>query len=194
MTHIIMPPISHEPPNSASSSNWHTIRPWSSRLSLVVREITSVSATFILTSRPVDSPEELAALGLDDPELFDDHDTLHSTDLLGRELAVKVNGAAWEKILVDVVEEGEEAIIVLYGLMPGRHYEVEINVISGKDQPIRKHVVTDLESSKFSSQSTTSRCLSHHQRKPAPSQSTPQNYREQCTTTIPHHQFPSHCL
>jgi predicted nucleic acid-binding Zn-ribbon protein len=91
---------------------------------------------------PPDLGADLAALGLEDSELYEENPI---PDLLGRELAVKVDKIPWQNVLVDVSDEGEEAVIVLYGLMPGRHYEVELTVVSSKE-PLRKHVVTDIDS------------------------------------------------
>jgi hypothetical protein len=106
-----------------------------------VKEITSVSATFLLSTRSEDSedphPHEphLQVSSRDDDSIF--HDDIPSpSDVLlhGRELAVKVNGQPWHKIFPAVSDDGEDATIVLYGLMPGRHYEVELNVLSNNKE------------------------------------------------------------
>jgi vacuolar-type H+-ATPase subunit D/Vma8 len=130
--------------SAAGGSQWHSVRPWTSRLLLSIRDITSVSVTFVLTSAmdPPDLSMDLAALGLDESELYEENPI---PDLLGRELAVKVDKMPWQNVLVDVSDGGEEAIIVLYGLMPARHYEIELTVVSVKE-PFRKHVVTDIDS------------------------------------------------
>jgi hypothetical protein len=133
--------------NTTSGSQWHSVRPWTSRLLLSIRDITSVSVTFVLTSAmdPPDLSMDLAALGLDESELYEENPI---PDLLGRELAVKVDKMPWQNVLVDVSDGGEEAIIVLYGLMPARHYEIELTVVSVKE-PLRKHVITDVDSGKL---------------------------------------------
>jgi hypothetical protein len=94
---------------------------------------------------PPDLSMDMASLGLDESELYEENPI---PDLLGRELAVKVDKRPWQNVLVDVSDEGEEAVIVLYGLMPGRHYEVELTVVSAKE-PLRKHVVTDVDSGEY---------------------------------------------
>lgn len=105
-----------------------------------------------------DLSTDLAALGVnpDDPELSMYTNGTATTgeenplpDLLGRELAVKVDKMPWQNVLVDVSDEGEEAIIVLYGLMPGRHYEVELTVVNAKEPPIRKTVTTEVDSGDY---------------------------------------------
>ncbi len=62
--------------NSSGSSQWHAVRPWTPRFVLTVREVTSVSATFILSSDLSTSADPpLASLGLaqaDDDDGFED--------------------------------------------------------------------------------------------------------------------------
>jgi hypothetical protein len=108
-----------------------------------------------------ESPVDLAGLGLDEHDFYDGPPI---SDLLGRELDVKVNSTVWQNVLVHMDDDGEEATIVLYGLMPGRHYEVELNVVSGKEPiAIRKHVVTDADSSTLIlSNSSVERSLNMH--------------------------------
>ncbi|KZT41619.1 hypothetical protein SISSUDRAFT_981614 [Sistotremastrum suecicum HHB10207 ss-3] len=128
-------------------SHWHTIRPWIPRLTLAVREITSVSATFILSSgfdSPSDSSLDFIGGIIDDSDTYDEPSSF--SDLSGRELIVKVNNKVWQHVVVDVDEDNEEATIVLWGLLPGRHYEIELNVLPGKEN-LRKHVITDADPS-----------------------------------------------
>ena len=54
-----MSPDSGSASNSLSQSGWHSIRPWIPPLYLIVREVTSVSATFILSSSLSDVGGEL---------------------------------------------------------------------------------------------------------------------------------------
>jgi hypothetical protein len=132
------------------NSRWHSIRPWTgiNRLSLQVREITSVSVTFILSSSDSSgsSPLELDSGDEDDDGgEFNDGNPSGISDTLGRGLAVKVNGLPWEKVVMHVDEDAdEEAIIILYGLMPSRVYEVELSIVA-REQSIMGNVTTEAE-------------------------------------------------
>lgn len=46
-------------------------------------------------------------------------------------LSVKVNGASWKLFLIRVDDEADEALIIIYGLMPGRQYDIELGVLPG---------------------------------------------------------------
>jgi hypothetical protein len=113
---------------------WHSIRPWAPRLSLYVHEITSVSVTFILSCRnhipgsPSFDVASVEELGDKLPEIK------HKiSDVLGKGLAVKVNGSPWQRVVMHVDEESdEEAVVILYGLMPSKHYEIELSVVAGE--------------------------------------------------------------
>ncbi|KAH8110326.1 hypothetical protein DFH11DRAFT_1709039 [Phellopilus nigrolimitatus] len=135
--------------SSSPNSHWHTVRPWSPRFLLTVREITSVSTTFVLSSTCSNDGFDagLSSLGIN-PVGFDDEDALEDTlgaatssaslvsDALGRGLSVNVNGAAWKRVLMRMDEAGDEAIIVLYGLMPGRQYDVELGIVFGNGEEV----------------------------------------------------------
>lgn len=125
-------------PSSSSTSQWHAVRPWTPRFVLTVREVTSVSATFILSSDlSTSSDPPLASLGL---APADDDDNLEDlplvSDALGRGLSVNVNGATWKRVLVRMDDEGDEAIIILYGLMPGRQYDIELGIVSMEGEEV----------------------------------------------------------
>ena len=105
------------------------------RFSLTVREVTSVSATFLLSSNlsaTAQADPSLSSLGIastsDDEESVDDIAIV--SEALNKGLSVNVNGSSWKRVLVRMDEEGDEAIIILYGLMPGRQYDVELGVMS----------------------------------------------------------------
>ncbi|KAI5119373.1 hypothetical protein M0805_001049 [Coniferiporia weirii] len=131
--------------DSSSQPHWHTIRPWSPRFLLTVREITSVSTTFVLSSTC--GGDGLSSLGIT-PAGSDDEDTLEDalnasasplslvSDVLNRGLSVNVNGAAWKRVLMRMDDAGDEAIIVLYGLMPGRQYDVELGIVFGDGEEV----------------------------------------------------------
>lgn len=120
-------------PDSVQQAKWRTVRPWSNRFVLTIREITSVSATFILSSiLSSDSDPSLASLGLSNVPGDDDalEDILFISEALGKGLSVYVNGAPWKRTLIRVDEENDEAIIILYGLIPGRQYDVVIGIMT----------------------------------------------------------------
>ncbi|KAI0702050.1 hypothetical protein C8T65DRAFT_831200 [Cerioporus squamosus] len=138
-------------------TEWHSVRPWHPTLSLSVREITSVSVTFILAS-PYSAHDsanpDLASLGLsssdDDDQSRDSAstaDTSHSqvvSDILTKGLSVKVNGTPWQRVILRMDDMLDEAIIILYGLMPSRQYDVELGILPG-EASVRSQITTDTE-------------------------------------------------
>ncbi|EMD34772.1 hypothetical protein CERSUDRAFT_125326 [Gelatoporia subvermispora B] len=135
---------------------WHSIRPWRPTLTLSVREITSVSVTFILSSLfgwdAAHTESSGTSLGLtssedDDQDLDSSGDSAQTqivSDVLAKGLSVKVNGAPWQRVLMKVDDENDEAVIILFGLLPGRQYDVELGILPG-ERSIRSHVTTDAE-------------------------------------------------
>ena len=112
-------------------SRWQSIRPWHPRLSLSVTEITSVSATFLISS--------LSSNVIHDRE----NDTpTPNTGALSKGVSVKVNGTPWRKCLARLADDADEAMIIIYGLMPGRHYDIELGIIPG-DEKLKRQIVTD---------------------------------------------------
>jgi hypothetical protein len=112
-------------------SRWQSIRPWHPRLSLSVTEITSVSATFLISS--------LSSNIIHDP----DNDTpTPITGTLSKGVSVKVNGTPWRKCLARLSDDADEAMIIIYGLMPGRLYDIELGLIPG-DEKLKHQIVTD---------------------------------------------------
>ncbi|PPR08244.1 hypothetical protein CVT24_001286 [Panaeolus cyanescens] len=193
---------SSSPPTTKST--WHTIRPWTPALSLVVREITSVSATFILGStlhingQPnAQIDPSLASLALEAAATPDEEDDLESAtkeqdqsqleeqnsllvkpqvisredssssssrtlakdtarrrrkptnsvvaDALSKGLSVTVNGAAWPRAFIRINEELDEAVIIIYALMPGRQYDIELELAPGVHAPSLHRQVTTTE-------------------------------------------------
>ncbi|KAI0747005.1 hypothetical protein C8Q80DRAFT_812700 [Daedaleopsis nitida] len=136
-------------------TEWHSVRPWHPSLSLYVREITSVSVTFILSS-PYSSNDsanaELASLGLsssdDDDQSRDSASTADTAqnqvlpDLLAKGLSVKVNGTPWQRVILKMDDVLDEAIIILYGLMPARQYDIELGILPG-EASVRSQITTD---------------------------------------------------
>ncbi|KII91197.1 hypothetical protein PLICRDRAFT_37898 [Plicaturopsis crispa FD-325 SS-3] len=140
----------------SSSSEWHSIRPWTPLLSLSVREVSSVSATFLLSASSGPHDPSLASLGLtaSDDEENDDNDTQHDPhkkkrrgiipDALAKGLSVNVNGAGWQRVILRMDEKADEAVIIIYGLMPGRQYDIDLGLMQdGQNGNIRKQVTTE---------------------------------------------------
>ncbi|KAH9063232.1 hypothetical protein EDB87DRAFT_1604676 [Lactarius vividus] len=122
-------------PEQDSLSKWHFIRPWHPRLSLFVKEITSVSATFVIVSlagrdhfEPNDGPTPTSNQSV-------------VPDPLSKGVSVKVNGTPWPKCLARLSDNADEAMIIVYGLMPGRHYDIELGLIAG--EKLRGQIVTE---------------------------------------------------
>lgn len=138
-----------------SLSQWHSIRPWRPTLSLSVREITSVSATFILSSPLAAAHSNSTDQEHDD---FADNDDFSSTpngsllessnrptqiisEVLSKGLSVKVNGTPWQRVLMKIDEVTDEAVIILFGLMPARQYDIELGIVPG-DHTLRGQFTT----------------------------------------------------
>ena len=152
-----------------SNTEWHSIRPWAPTLSLSVREITSVSATFLLSSTlSGDFDSSLASIGLeaaaadDDPENPQDEVASSSmpgktnsviADALAQGLSVNVNGSPWPRAFVRIDDQRDEAVIIIYALMPGRQYDIELG-LAPAGQPtstVHRQVTTDGESKMYDS-------------------------------------------
>ena len=77
--------------------------------------------------------ETLAAIGVesDDEEEMAKMPTI--SDALGRGLAVKVNGNHWQRVVVQVDEDEEEAVVIVYGLVPRKKYEIGLGIVATDD-------------------------------------------------------------
>lgn len=126
-------------------TEWHSVRPWHPTLSLAVREITSVSVTFLLScpySAADSSNQDPASLGLsssdDDDQSRESVTTTPSintqvvADILAKGLSVKVNGTPWQRVFLKMDDVFDEGIIILYGLMPARQYDIELGLSPGQ--------------------------------------------------------------
>ncbi|KIM59092.1 hypothetical protein SCLCIDRAFT_1038830 [Scleroderma citrinum Foug A] len=141
------------PAGPGPSSLWHAIRPWTPHWTLAVREITSVSATFILSSA-LDSRATAAATSTSDgteAELIYDCDPSTSSSsmtpsatpsavsavdmrrpvLADTDLSVVVNGSTWQRFIMRMHESADEAIVLIHGLYPGRQYDIDITLVGG---------------------------------------------------------------
>lgn len=135
------------------SSEWQSIRPWAPRISLSVREITSVSVTFILSS-------SLTAVTASDSSFpyigdLEEDDSLENqrgtkqaviSEALAKGLSVNVNAAPWQRVLIRIDDKADEAVIIIYGLMPGRQYDVELGLVqAGQNSNMHSQVITEGE-------------------------------------------------
>jgi hypothetical protein len=140
-------------PPPSPPAGWRGIRPWH-RLTLHVREITPVSATFILSS-------SIALRTWEDSDGFEYSDhagpsqpkrstkPLSMSDLLGKGLAVKINNAPWQRVVMHIDDDADtEAIVILYGLHPARTYDVELALVA-TEESIRGKVSTEAVSGMF---------------------------------------------
>ncbi|EPQ53658.1 hypothetical protein GLOTRDRAFT_111733 [Gloeophyllum trabeum ATCC 11539] len=121
-----------------STSTWHAIRPWMPpSLTLTTREITSVSATFVLSTcdwnSQIKSLSETFLVSSKSAEDEDGSDEEENrapiAETLSKGLSVKVNSSPWQRVLIRVDERADEAVVIVYGLLPGRGYEIELGVI-----------------------------------------------------------------
>ncbi|KAI6107854.1 hypothetical protein EV401DRAFT_2001083 [Pisolithus croceorrhizus] len=157
-------------PPSGQSSIWHAIRPWTPHLTLAVREITSVSVTFILSS-VLDARVPAASASTDGADAEQTFDQVSSgsasvitatsstavspvdshrpvlADILTQELSVDVNGSSWKHFIVHVPDATDEAIVLIYGLYPGRQYDIDIALVSGGTVGRRMVVTNDVTES-----------------------------------------------
>ena len=123
-----------------SPAKWHSIRPWHPRLALSVAEITSVSATFVVSSLSSNILRHHDNLDLDD-----DDTPIPDTDTLSKGISVNVNGTPWRKCLARLADDADEATIIVHGLLPGIHYDIELGIIPG-DEKLKGQIVTESES------------------------------------------------
>lgn len=110
-------------------------------MAIQVKELTSISATFVLSSATAaDTGDgELAALHVS--EHIPQPSQKPVGEILTRGFTVKVNNGSWNNYFLSVEEDGSEAVIILHGLRPGRHYEVEIT-LEQDESALRKDFAT----------------------------------------------------
>ncbi|KAL1747411.1 hypothetical protein HDZ31DRAFT_61326 [Schizophyllum fasciatum] len=127
---------------------WHSIRPWAPPLSLSVREISSVSATFILSSSLHDDDTDDQAAAAAEAHEGDGEGAPPASaiisDVLAKGLSVNVNEAPWQRVLIRIDDKVDEAVIIIYGLMPGRQYDIDLGLVQGSESNvIRRQVITE---------------------------------------------------
>ncbi|KAH6909480.1 hypothetical protein BKA70DRAFT_200912 [Coprinopsis sp. MPI-PUGE-AT-0042] len=59
------------------------------------------------------------------------------TQILQRQKALqtKVNSVNWQRVLIRIDENGDEAVIIVYGLMPGREYDIDLAIVQPQALP-----------------------------------------------------------
>lgn len=78
----------------------------------------------------------------------------HNVDLiisnaLAKGLSVNVNGSSWQRVLIRIDDKADEAVIIIYGLMPGRQYDIDLGLVngagggSGGTGNLRRQVITE---------------------------------------------------
>ncbi|KAL0576073.1 hypothetical protein V5O48_005901 [Marasmius crinis-equi] len=145
---------------------WTSIRPWIPPLTLSVREITSVSVTFILSasSAPLAGEPDIAALlediqhrGEDEADGDEEDNSTSNSEseakkpsssppsvvsrALAGGLSVEVDRGSWRRVFIRIDDKADEAVIIVYGLMPGRQYDVDLELVQGQTT-MRSQVVT----------------------------------------------------
>lgn len=129
--------------SGSPTSNWHAIRPWFPPLNLIVREVTSVSVTFLLSASIVHPPD--LDLGVDLDELEQDVQSQPQpsiiSEALAKGLSVKVNGSPWQRVFIRIDDTADEAVIIIYGLMPGRQYDIDLGIVHTRH--LRSQVTTE---------------------------------------------------
>jgi hypothetical protein len=124
--------------SSSPLSNWHAVRPWLPPLTLLVKEVTSVSVTFLLSATITPPPD----LDFDiDAELEGEEKQSIISEALAKGLSVKVNGSPWQRVIIRIDDAADEAIIIIYGLMPGRQYDIDLGIVHTRH--LRRQVTTE---------------------------------------------------
>lgn len=137
---------------SVSDAKWEALRPWTPRLALSVREVTSVSATFLLSSLSPNTNLSLILDAQDDQDESSGSSSHILSDSVTKGLSVKANGQAWPRVLARLDDDKDEAVVIVYGLLPGIQYDIEFAIVPG-DLRMKSHIQTETSKRK---------CSSHH--------------------------------
>jgi hypothetical protein len=84
----------------------------------------------------------------EDSDESDNADTLQHkkksviSDALAGGLSVNVNGSNWQRVFIRIDDTADEAVIIIYGLMPGRQYDIDLALVQGEQNKIRRQVIT----------------------------------------------------
>ncbi|KZV72972.1 hypothetical protein PENSPDRAFT_649230 [Peniophora sp. CONT] len=144
---------------SASDAKWEALRPWTPRLSLSVREVTSVSATFLLSSLSPNTNLSLILDAQDDQDESSGSSPHILSDSATKGLSVKANGQAWPRVLARLDDDKDEAVVIVYGLLPGIQYDIEFAIVPG-DLRMKSHIQTE-HSKPSSGSDSTAQNLGH---------------------------------
>ena len=55
------------------------------------------------------------------------------SDVLSKGLFVMVSGTPWQRVFMKIADEADQVVIILFRLMPGRQYDVEIGIIPSEN-------------------------------------------------------------
>lgn len=107
-----------------------------------------MSATFILSSSldvrhtTDDEPGlELTGDNSNNDAALDSRGVI--ADTMSHGLSVDVNGSNWQRVILRMNDHADEAIIFIYGLLPGRQYDIDLALVSGGT--MRRQVTTEGE-------------------------------------------------
>lgn len=141
-------------PPSPSPSHWHQVNPSTRPLNLQILELTPLSLTLSLALlgpgkqlRGLKQPRRRRRSD-DEVSSVEEPDAASATlgsfkHLLSHGVVVTVNGQAWSRIVAHVAEAEDDkaathgqihvpkdrAVVVVYGLLPGIEYEVELRIV-----------------------------------------------------------------
>ncbi|PBK70769.1 hypothetical protein ARMSODRAFT_1017553 [Armillaria solidipes] len=185
---------------ATNSAGWHSIRPWIPPLTLSVREITSVSVTFILSATSSgDTDPLLACLGIEAQETEDgveiEENELKKPSIVSAALAgglsVEVDRSAWRRVFIRIDDKADEAVIIIYGLMPGRQYDVDLELVQGGHKNnIRRQVVTELGGLEGAAENPDSSTTDSSMNAPEPALSSPSTSPSPSTPSSNQHPSP----
>ncbi|KIP03545.1 hypothetical protein PHLGIDRAFT_130067 [Phlebiopsis gigantea 11061_1 CR5-6] len=103
------------------------------------------------TSSDASIEQSLASLGITNDDDDDSSAAEGSTnsrgvqivsDVLSKGLSVKVNGTPWQRVLMKIDDEADQAVIILFGLMPNRQYDIELGIVP-TEGTVRSQIMTD---------------------------------------------------
>ncbi|KDQ60220.1 hypothetical protein JAAARDRAFT_46009 [Jaapia argillacea MUCL 33604] len=127
-------------------SQWKSVRPWSPpSLTLTVREITSVSATFLLSgsSHLSDSPPTESLTPSSPPSVSLPHppsttQITRTRTRLGRSTDHLHLPRKGFRVLMEIDKKADDAVVVVYGLMPGRPYDIDLSICPGEQRGLER--------------------------------------------------------
>ncbi|KAK0445978.1 uncharacterized protein EV420DRAFT_1622562 [Desarmillaria tabescens] len=163
---------------TTNSPGWHSIRPWIPPLTLSVREITSYTDPL------------LACLGIEAQESDECSRPSFLPHLAGG-LSVEVDRSAWRRVFIRIDDKADEAVIIIYGLMPGRQYDVDLELVQGGHKNnIRRQVVTEVGGLEGAAENPDSSTMDSSVSAPEPAFSSPSTSPSPSTPSSNQHPSP----